>query len=198
MPPSETTATNIAPIIPQERGSLLLATWSTYAGAITDDSLLALSLAGDAPDVANGIGVIEHGPAQWLGLIFVGSDSDGETINFRAWGQRKFGRPGNGADVYIPQLHARGQATLGTKSGLASSIVPAASPLGTGTVRFADTISLDVDGDWSPYPGAEVFQKTTPGNEIAFLEIPLRGCVQTILQLSLGTASAANAMWYTF
>ncbi len=139
-------------------------------------------------DAASGIAwfAADEGNAQCF--AFLGSDAQGETINFNVFAARVVGKIAgrNHAKreaVTVVEHLIAGTATLGTLTGVAGGVI-------NNTLRFADAISLGADSSL-PTVGA---QQASYTGGVARLWVDPYGAPIIGLHLARGTAASANAV----
>ncbi|KKK56957.1 hypothetical protein LCGC14_3059320, partial [marine sediment metagenome] len=81
----------------------------------------------------SGVGIFSCDGFNALYIIFGGTDAADETINFQVLGYRNTAGPATGGTDYVPQIVAKGTATLGT-------MTYDTTDLGAAANLFADTI----------------------------------------------------------
>lgn len=120
-----------------------------------------------------GSGVVNTQDKPLLRLFFGLTDAHSETVNYQVYAYAPLDVGGN--VYYIPQMLAKGLVTAGTLA------MPAAI-VASGV--FCDTIT-----DTLNKPGTKL--RSTEANDIATLDVEVRGCLFVKIETDLGTAATA-------
>lgn len=121
-----------------------------------------------------------------IGLIFFGTASDGQTMNFQGFAWRRGGTPNTSLWVPSP-LFVGGTATLSDLAGVASSPVDASQ-------RFADTLAVTTDYTKSTeQPGIHIGY-TGGGDQVAWMSFDPMGADGIEIQVKKGTATGCNVL----
>jgi len=164
----------------------------TYNGGITSAANrgpIGVSWAEDAypsNDAANGRVFVRIPADKTIELAFMGKGAAG-TINFGVWAfnSNNAGNRKTSNILWLPQQYLVGVAVLGAMTGVADTARDT-------NWLLADDIQLSLDR--TPVPFTEV---ENPGDAMAWMRLrsATPQCIE--IQLSLGTATAANVIWRT-
>jgi len=146
---------------------------STATGALTNPTV--------SDTAPTGAGVFTCDALGTALFIFGGSNAANETINYQVIGYRTTIGPAAGGTDYVPQIVAKGTATLG-------AMVYTNTDLGAATNFFADTITTTI-----AYSSTLTY---SPADDtVARLACDVREFNYFKLEVDLGTAATSDAFW---